>query len=251
MKRHFIKALSLLLALTLLALSACGVSPAPNPLEEVIVWSRSPEPTPSPSEAPPSESPTAPPEPEWVMPDAPDDPAAFVRVADYIPDIVVELKYATEDNFVGEVIYDFTEAWLRYGTVEKLIAVQAELSRLGCGLKIWDAFRPPAAQFTLWEKVPDARYVANPNTGHSSHSTGNTVDITLVDLDGNELEMPTGFDDFSALADRNYADVSEAAAENSRLLEDAMVRAGFRPYSAEWWHYSDNDYYPVESVFLP
>ena len=185
-----------------------------------------------------------------TIPEAPSDPAAFVRVSDYIPGIEVELKYATTDNFTGTVIYDFTDAYLRYGTVEKLAAVQTELEEMGLGLKIWDALRPVSAQFRLWEVCPNAAYVANPNTGYSSHSRGNTVDITLIALDGSEVPMPTGFDDFSALADRDYSDCGEQAAANARLLETTMTAHGFDPYWAEWWHFSDTVSYGVEEGFV-
>lgn len=175
----------------------------------------------------------------------------FVRVKDYIPDIVVELRYATENNFTGQVIYDFTELWLRYGTVKKLMAVQAEVGQSGLSLKVWDGFRPTAAQFKLWEVCPDATYVANPNNGFSSHSRGNTVDLTLVYADGTELTMPTGFDDFSRLADRDYSDCSPEAAANARFLENVMKKHGFKPYTGEWWHFSDTQSYPVEKDFQP
>lgn len=181
----------------------------------------------------------------------PPEPYELVRVSDYIPGIAVDLRYATTENFTGVVIYDFEDAYLRYGTVEKLMRVQTALEEQGLGLKIWDAFRPVSAQFVLWETVPDSRYVANPNSGYSSHSRGNTVDITLVDSDGNELEMPTGFDDFSALADRDYRDASADAAENARILEQVMKQHGFKGYSAEWWHYTDTTAYEVEKVFDP
>lgn len=199
-------------------------------------------------EAPASENPApedpAPEEPSpTVPPEVPDE--TLVELSEYIPSILVELKYATEDNFTGQIIYDFENARLRYGTVKKLAEVQEELSELGLGLKIWDAYRPTAAQFALWEVCPDARYVANPINGFSSHSRGNTVDLTLVTADGEEVEMPSGFDDFSALADRDYSDVSETASANARLLEDVMTAHGFKPYSAEWWHYSDEESYPV------
>lgn len=239
----------LIIAIVLLALCGCGTQTVDPPVE-TTVWTATPAPEPAVTVSVTTAAPTEPPTPEpTVRPEPPD--SEFVLVSDFIEEIEVELKYATEDNFVGEVIYEFDEAWLRYGTVKKLAAAQEELAALGYGLKIWDAFRPSAAQFTLWNKVPDSRYVANPNTGYSSHSTGNTVDITLVDADGNELEMPTGFDDFSSLADRDYWDVSQTAAENARLLEDAMARAGFTPYYAEWWHYSDTVYYGVETEFSP
>lgn len=179
----------------------------------------------------------------------PDD--ALVRVADYIPDILIDLKYATADNFTGVVVYDFADAYLRYGTVKKLSGVQEELRELGMGLKIWDAFRPAAAQFQLWEVCPDPAYVADPNTGYSSHSTGNTLDLTLVRSDGAEVQMPTGFDDFSLKADRDYGDCDEVSAENARLLEELMSRHGFQPYYGEWWHFSDSDPYAVETAFAP
>ena len=107
------------------------------------------------------------------------------------------------------------------------------------------------AQFRLWEVCPNPVYVANPERGYSSHSRGNTVDVTLALEDGTPAEMPTGFDDFSPLADRNYSDVSEIPAANARLLEDVMADCGFQPYSGEWWHFSDTDSYPVEADFVP
>ena len=176
---------------------------------------------------------------------------AFVRVTKYIPEIRQELRYATENNFTGQKIYDFPDAYLRWGTVKKLRAVSDELAELGLGLKIWDGFRPVSAQFRLWQVCPDPTYVANPEKGFSSHSRGNTVDLTLVDREGNELEMPTGFDDFTAKADRDYSDCSETAAENARLLESVMEKYGFSGYFGEWWHYTDTQDYPVEEVFEP
>ena len=175
----------------------------------------------------------------------------FVRVKDYISDIEVDLKYAGKENFTENIIYDFSEAYLRRGTVEKLAAVQKQLKDLGYRIKIWDAFRPVAAQFKLWEVYPDDRFVANPTTGFSSHSRGNTVDITLVTLTGQYVEMPTEFDDFSEQAGRAYAGISDEARENALLLERLMEEAGFEAYVNEWWHYSDCEEYPVEEIFQP
>ena len=169
----------------------------------------------------------------------------LVVVQDYIPTLYVELRYATTNNFTGQQIYDFTEARLRYGTVKKLMRVQETLLQQGYSLKIWDAFRPVSAQFRLWEVCPNGAYVANPNTGYSSHSRGNTVDLTMVRADGTEIPMPSGFDEFSALADRNYSDVSAQARQNVAVLEAAMQAEGFVGYSAEWWHYSDGVVYDV------
>lgn len=175
----------------------------------------------------------------------------FVRITDYIPTAVIDLKYATEDNFTGQIIYSFDDAWLRYGTVKKLMLVADELAERGLYLKIWDSFRPISAQFTLWNVYPDATFVANPNTGFSSHSRGNTIDITLVDANGYELLMPTEFDDFSALANRSYNDCDPDAASNAILLENLMKKHGFEAYYNEWWHYSDTISYEAEEVFDP
>lgn len=184
-----------------------------------------------------------------TMPELSD--SSFVPVTDYIPDMLVELKYASQDNFTGQTIYEFEDAFARFGTVKKLAEVQESLHEVGLGLKIWDAFRPVAAQFRLWEVCPDDTYVADPRKGYSNHSRGNAVDVTLVDLEGREVEMPTQFDDFSGKADRNYADCTETAADNARLLQDVMQQHGFVPYFGEWWHFADEEKYPVEEVFEP
>lgn len=192
-------------------------------------------------------APTIPAQTEWVEP----ADAEFVRVLDYIPDVVVDLKYATEDNFTGQVIYDFSDAYLRYGTVKKLMQVQETLREQGLCLKIWDAFRPTEVQFKLWDVCPDPTYVSNPNNGFSSHSRGNTVDITLVDAEGKEWKMPTGFDDFSTLADRDYSDCDAESASNAQMLENLMTDCGFKGYYGEWWHFSDTTQYDVEESFTP
>ena len=196
---------------------------------------------------------TLPPETETQPETAVPEPALedFVRVLDYIPDMYQELKYATDRNFTGQVIYDFSDAYLRYGTVKKLAAVCNDLAELGLSLKIWDGFRPVSAQFKLWEVCPDPTFVANPEKGFSSHSRGNTVDVTLVDGDGNELEMPSEFDDFSAKANRDFSDCTETAAAHAQLLEVLMEKHGFYGYFDEWWHFYDNDQYPVEETFSP
>lgn len=175
----------------------------------------------------------------------------MVQVVDIIQDIRLDIRYATAENFTGEVIYESAEAYLRRGTAEKLAKAQEELEELGYSLTVWDAWRPVAAQFALWRVCPDARYVADPFNGFSGHCRGNTVDITITTLDGEPVELPSGFDEFSALADRDYTDVSEAAAANARLLEDVMTRAGFAGYSAEWWHYTDTDAYEVVEALEP
>jgi len=169
----------------------------------------------------------------------------LMELKSYIPGLQVELRYATENNFTGKVIYAFAEARLRKGTADKLAKVQQILQDRGLGLKVWDAYRPAAAQFVLWETVPDPRFVADPTTGYSNHSRGNAVDLTIIDEAGNELEMPTAFDDFSSLASRAYTGISETARHNALLLEKLMVSNGFVPNPDEWWHFDDVTEYPV------
>ncbi len=164
----------------------------------------------------------------------------YVLVNKYIPDIYVELMYATDNNFTGVRIYDFTDAYLRYGTVKKLANVQKELKEQGYSLKIWDAYRPFEAQQKLWEVYPDPNYVANPANGMKKHNLGGTVDITMVAADGTVISMPTEFDDFSLKADRNYSDIdNEEAVKNVMILQNAMENNGFTGYQGEWWDYSD------------
>lgn len=164
----------------------------------------------------------------------------YVLVNKYIPDIYVELMYATDNNFTGVRIYDFTDAYLRYGTVKKLANVQKELKEQGYSLKIWDAYRPFEAQQKLWEVYPDPNYVANPANGMKKHNLGGTVDITMVTADGSVISMPTEFDDFSLKADRDYSDIEdEEAVKNVMILQNAMENNGFTGYQGEWWDYSD------------
>ena len=186
-----------------------------------------------------------------VTPPQPED-GDLVRVLDYIPDARQALAYATTGNFTGQRIYDFSDAYLRYSTVKKLAAVCEELAEQGLGILIWDGFRPVYAQARLWEVCPDPNFVSHPVTGNRSHCRGSAVDLTLVELaTGEPLPMPTGFDDFSALADRDYSDCGPEAAANARVLEETMERHGFVPYSKEWWHFSDTEKYEVDENFDP
>lgn len=183
------------------------------------------------------------------IPEPEDD--AIVNVADYFENVKVDLKYATEENFTKKQIYLFEDAYLRYGTVKKLMLAAELLEAEGYGIIIWDAYRPTAAQFRLWEICPDPTYVADPNKKFSSHSRGNTVDISLYRLsDGADVEMPTGFDDFTDRADRDYSDVEKELADRAIMLENIMKDCGFKPYSGEWWHFSDSTTYDVEKGFL-
>jgi len=154
------------------------------------------------------------------------------------PRIILDIKYATSDNFVGKPVYTLAKAYLRESVAEKLNRVQEGLERNGLGLKVWDAYRPLPVQQTFWDMVPDERYVADPQKG-SVHNRGAAVDLTLIDADGNELAMPTGFDDFTQKAHHGYKELSDEVIFHRDLLLTAMVAQGFTPFATEWWHYND------------
>lgn len=176
----------------------------------------------------------------------------LVLINDIDPEIEVELKYATSENFANQKVYPYDICVLQRSTAEKLAKANQEFMKLGYRIKVWDAYRPVSVQRTFWEIVPDSRYVANPDKGGSKHNRGTAVDVTLIDMKGNELEMPSGFDDFSGKGSRNNTNMSDTARDNMNLLTDIMVRNGFTTISSEWWHYndSDSDMYGVIDVNL-
>lgn len=191
------------------------------------------------TQAPPATEPTPLPEPADTD---------LVLLSDYLPEAALDIRYATTNNFTGQIIYDEAAPRLRYGTVKKLRTVCEKLADAGYRLVIWDGWRPAAAQWKLWNICPDPTYVSNPNKGYSSHTRGGTVDITLLRLDGAPVEMPTDFDDFSKAADLDFSDVSAEAAKNAQLLQDIMKQCGFKPYKAEWWHFTDTTTYEVQEA---
>ncbi|MEW6182266.1 MAG: M15 family metallopeptidase [Bacillota bacterium] len=189
------------------------------------------------------------PPPEKII----EPPNDFVIIQEYIPSVRVELIYFTENNFTGKRLYDSPVAYLRRGTADNLKNAADEVAARGYRLKVWDAYRPPRIQFKMWEFVPDARFVADPHGGYSYHSRGCAVDLTLIDQDGKELDMPTGFDDFTPKADRDYSDVSAVQGANAGYLEKVMVRNGFTSIRTEWWHFVDREkeiYGVAEDVYL-
>ena len=175
-----------------------------------------------------------------------------------IHDIKIDLRYASADHkFLstpdGDIqlpkLYTANECLTTLSAVKRLKAAQDTLRNIrqhngkeypeGIGIKIWDAYRPRAVQYVFWEIYPNPSYVADPRSG-SMHNRGGAIDLTLVDLaTGEELQMPTEFDDFSVRASHGYDDLPEDVIANRKLLLDIMVRlAGFESYSAEWWHYN-------------
>ena len=152
--------------------------------------------------------------------------------------ILVELRYATARNIAGRPLYPpGARCIVRRHVAEGLKVAQDWLRPQGYGLKVWDAYRPPAAQQALWELSKNRSFVASPDHGHAIHTWGAAVDATLVDAAGRELKMPTDFDDFTPAAAMKYRGRDPDIAHHLDLLHWAMSRGGFLGMRTEWWHF--------------
>jgi D-alanyl-D-alanine dipeptidase len=181
--------------------------------------------------------------------DKPDD--ALVDIQAVNAAIVLDMRYASTNNFMKRQLYPVSRCILRYAVAKQLAKVEIELVQQGLGLKVYDCYRPLSVQRQMWQVVSDERYVANPAKG-SRHNRGSAVDVTLVDRDGKELEMPTEFDDFTTKAHRDDNTASPQARQHSQLLATTMTRYGFVPLATEWWHFDSEGWqnFPVTDVPL-
>jgi zinc D-Ala-D-Ala dipeptidase len=167
----------------------------------------------------------------------------FIDISVVVADAVIDMRYATAENFVHRKMYPVNRCLLRRQVAMHLVHAADILRPQQRRLLLWDCYRPASVQREFWRVVPDTRYVAQPTfseagaplTG-SKHSRGAAVDISLADSQGRQIVMPTAHDDFSAAAQRVNAQKSKAARE-LRILDDAMQQAGFTGIATEWWHY--------------
>lgn len=168
---------------------------------------------------------------------ASDPKKELVDLADFIPNVVLDIRYATTNNFTGERIYELPMAYARRPVAEGLRKAQREFNALGLGLKIFDAYRPYGATVKFYEVYRDTTYVASPYRG-SRHNRGCAVDVTLIDLrSGEELRMPTAYDSFNRNAWPSTPIKDDEARKNRELLIKVMQKYGFRVNSSEWWHF--------------
>jgi len=222
-------------AFLLFALLNCGQQSGQPPVSQKPTETETPAAPPSADTAAPA-VPEAPTEPERPQP--PDfDTAQWAEIIRLDPTIQLDLRYATENNFVNEKMYDCPRCFLRPDVAKAVVAAHQQLKKKGLGLKMYDCYRPRPIQWKLWNKVPDPRYVADPRKG-SMHNRGMAVDLTIVDSRGDELDMGTDFDFFGKEAYHSYAGHSDEVQENRQLLVEIMDDHGFRSTSTEWWHYS-------------
>jgi len=183
-----------------------------------------------------------------------DSSKAMVELKTAIPGIVYDLRYATTNNFMHRLMYmpPTRYTFLRAPAAKALAEVQKELKGMGYGLKIFDAYRPYSVTVSFWELVQDERYVANPAKG-SGHNRGLAVDLTIIDLKTHrELDMGTGFDNFTDSAHHSFTGFSTAVLQNRQLLKEIMAKHGFNMLETEWWHYfwpNDREYEVLDLPF--
>ena len=157
-----------------------------------------------------------------------------------IPDLIYDLRYATPQNFSGKRMYPkgTPSSFLRVDAANALKKAADSLRQYGYGVIIFDAYRPFGVTVRFWKLIKDERYVANPSKG-SGHNRGIALDLTLYDLKtGTELNMGTGFDNFSDTAHHSFENLPAPIARNRYLLKSIMTKAGFNALETEWWHYA-------------
>ncbi|MBS1148490.1 MAG: hypothetical protein H6Q89_188 [Myxococcaceae bacterium] len=165
-------------------------------------------------------------------------PEPLVEGQSVVSDLVVDLRYATADNFMKQKVYpDSAKCLLLQSAATKLQAAAKALKAKGYRLKVWDCYRPLSVQFELWKVFPKPGYVADPNKKGSLHNRGAAVDLTLVTLEGGEVEMPTAYDNFTRAAHHSYSAGTPEARLHRSILREAMEGAGFKRNPMEWWHY--------------
>lgn len=161
----------------------------------------------------------------------------LVDLEQFVPGLVLDIRYATKNNFTGEVIYKSPRAYARKPVADALKNVQTQLKERGYGVKIFDAYRPYKATVKFYEVYKDTTYVASPYRG-SRHNRGCALDMTLIDLKtGNELRMPTEYDSFKKEAWPSTPVKDPEVRKNRELLISIMKKNGFRVNSSEWWHF--------------
>lgn len=161
----------------------------------------------------------------------------LVNLETYIPGLLVDVRYATSNNFTGEKIYTLARAYARRPVAQALRGVERELNANGYGLKIFDGYRPYSATVKFYETYHDTTFVASPYSG-SKHNRGCALDLTLIKkTSGKELKMPTAYDAFLKDASPTFPVKNKKSRNNRDLLIWVMEKHGFKVNENEWWHY--------------
>ncbi|MBL4740533.1 MAG: D-alanyl-D-alanine dipeptidase [Sneathiella sp.] len=151
-------------------------------------------------------------------------------------DVVLDIRYASCNNFTGNPVYGRAACFLNEEAADKL-QTAIELARhIGNRFKLFDGFRPTEAVKKLWDHTPNPDYLSHPSNG-SPHARGAAIDLTLIDGNGTELEMGTEFDAMTPLSHHGALEISSEAQKNRAILLGIMSAAGWDFYVNEWWHY--------------
>lgn len=180
-----------------------------------------------------------------------DPDKALINIKKAIPGIVLDIRYASKNNFMQQVMYPRAKAFARKPVVEQLRKIQAQLKKKGYGLKIYDAYRPYAITVAFYQKASDKHFVAHPKSG-SRHNRGCAVDLSIIDLKtGKDVPMPTPYDSFEKAAAPDFEGLTPAIKKNRDFLIKTMEANGFRVMYNEWWHFDFQDWENYELMDIP
>ncbi len=194
---------------------------------------------------------------EALAADPPDEEGDFfdpdlVEVVKLDPTVKLDVRYATADNFMGEIMYESPRVFLQRPVAEALLEAHRLLMKKGYGVVLFDGYRPWYVTKIFWDATPEDKkeFVADPETG-SRHNRGAAVDLAMFDLKSGEmLPMPSGYDETSERAGIDYSGGDHQALANRDLLISVMRLHGFEPLANEWWHYDHQSWrnYPIMNV---
>lgn len=177
--------------------------------------------------------------------------SAFVELIKWDSDFILDIRYATTNNFTETVLYPCGRAFLRKRAARDLLKAHQEFKKMGYRLKLFDCYRPHSVQFVMWETTPNKNYVGNPHKG-SMHNRGCAVDVTLVDKNGQELDMGTTYDFFGKAAHTFNQNLPAEVIRNRKVLRSVLGKYGFGTIKTEWWHLSyRRKIYPVVNIPIP
>ena len=161
----------------------------------------------------------------------------FVKIDAHSYNVILDVRYATQNNFTKTVLYDAPDVYLHKDAAQSLKIASNFAKTLGYKIKIFDGFRPIEIQQQMWDIIQDPRYVTEPEKGQCTHCRGVALDVTLVNQDGTDVEMGTNFDNFTTKAHSTHLKIPKEQIHNRVILSGIMSIAGFHSIPTEWWHF--------------
>ena len=168
----------------------------------------------------------------------------LINLEKFVPGLVLDIRYATANNFVGRPVYPEARAFLQRPAAEAVIRVHKQLKKKGLGIVVFDGYRPWTITKLFWDVVPEdkRKFVADPTKG-SKHNRGCAIDLSIYDLKTGELiPMPSGYDEFTERASPDYKGGTDKERTNREMLRALMEAEGFTVNPNEWWHFDYKDW---------